>query len=68
MTTDGQQISFDTTEKLTLSDVGAKSNGTTPVQKPVTQSEQPSKPVAELMLGIKIPKYSIVLHALLFLE
>ena len=62
MTTDGQQISFDTTEKLTLSDVGAKSNGTTPVQKPVTQSEQPSKPVAETTVTYVGNKNSKIFH------
>ncbi|WP_415971297.1 MBL fold metallo-hydrolase, partial [Anaerotignum lactatifermentans] len=62
MTTDGQQISFDTTEKLTLSDVGAKSNGTTPVQKPVTQPEQPSKPVAETTVTYVGNKNSKIFH------
>ena len=62
MTTDGQKISFNTTEKLTLSDVGAKSKGTTPVQKPVTQPEQPSKPVAETTVTYVGNKNSKVFH------
>jgi len=62
MTTDGQKISFNTTDKLTLSDVGAKSKGTTPVQKPVTQPEQPSKPVAETTVTYVGNKNSKVFH------
>ena len=62
MTTDGQQISFDTTEKLTLSDVGAKSTGTTPAQKPAAQPEQPAKPTTETTVTYIGNKNSKIFH------
>lgn len=62
MTTDGKQVSFDTTEKLTISDVGAKSAGTTPMQKPVVQPEQPAKPTTETTVTYIGNKNSKVFH------
>lgn len=62
MTTDGKQVSFDTTKKLTLSDVGAKSTGTVSAQKPATQTAQPAKPVAETTVTYIGNKNSKVFH------
>lgn len=62
MTTDGQQISFDTAEKLTLADVGAKSTGITPVQNPTAQPQQPSRPTTETTVTYVGNKNSKIFH------
>lgn len=62
MTTNGKQISFDTSEKLTLLDAGAKSNGSVSAQEPIQQPQQPSQPITEITVTYIGNRNSKVFH------